>query len=619
MKIKLITAAIISINLLLLIQDIPLNIIAMTISGLLLSLFFVGKKIRIAIKISLLILSMALLRYHFKTLLVTECGVSFVLILASLKFWELDEERDHFNMFLILALSECSIYLLNPTFIVFIFGLIKMIFYFYYILKIRNYDIALLNPKRLMLLVTPSIILSLLLFYTFPRFTQGFINVSDMQYIISGASSKLNFKELGPMGQSKEISFKVYGLGESRLPFSLLYWRSSVLWQLEGQEWRTSNSNLKQPNPILVQPQFKYNVELLQNFKEYMPILDGSASIIFSSQNFNSYSEGSFRLKAMSRENLNYTVVGNYGDRPQYISPLLEKKGLRIKSHRKNEIKDLYFSQVTNSSNDEVRLRELVQIFKNKNFEYNISPPSYSSIEDFLIHGKSGYCSHFAAAFTYLARLYDLPSRIVVGYLGGELNPYDNSIIIRELDAHAWSEVFIKEKGWVKIDPTVLVAPERATMSALQFNNKIDPYITILNLKISRELLDFSSLNNLSLWIDSLNSKFNNNIFNFDRDKQLAILRSLTPGKLSVGWIFVISLISFLIIFWITFNYYGKIRLSPNERRYKRFLQQMQSKGTNKAPYETISTFRLRCLKEHPDKTDYIDSEVSHYLNSFYK
>lgn len=619
MKLKLITAVIITINVLLLSQDIPINVILFTISSVLLSFVIPGKKARAFFKIVLLLGSFALLRYHFKTLLVTESAVSFALILSSLKFWELDEERDHFNMFLILAICECSVFLINPLFFIFIFGLAKMIFYFYYILKIRNYDISALNYKRLLLLVLPSIALSLLLFYTFPRFTSGFVNTSEMQYIISGGNSKIDFKELGPLSMSSESAFKVYGLENSNLPFKIIYWRSTVLWQMSNGEWRSFNNNLKEKNQQMPAGKLKYDVELFPAYKEYMPVLDGSSAIVSASQNYNSYSDGSFRLKTISRANLTYSAIGDYGIRPQAFNSLMEKKGLSLKSARSEEIRSMYFSKAGNSTNDETRLKELIQIFKSKEFEYTTTPPMYATLEDFLASGRSGYCSHFAAAFTYLARLYNLPSRMVVGYLGGEFNPYDGSVLVKEMDAHAWVEIYIKEKGWVKVDPTALVVPERITMSTEEFNNRINPYITILNFQISRDIFKFSSLNNFSLWVDSLNSKFNNNIFNFDREKQLAVLRSITPGKMSVGWIFSLSLILFMFIFWVIYYFYGKSKTDPEIKRYDRFIKKMNSHGLVKAPHETISSFRDRCLQSIPQESNLIENEVAHYINNFYK
>ncbi len=599
--------------------DIPNNIIILTIGSLILSFLLSGKKIRSTFKILLLVIGMVLLRIHFKILLVTECGVSFVLILSTLKFWELDEERDHFNMFLILSLSECCIFLLNPTFIIFSLGLLKMLFFFYYILKMRDYDISLLSPKRLLILITPSIILSLILFYTFPRFTQGFINTNDMQFIVGGGNSRVNFKELGPLSISSENAFRVYGLENSNLPFKILYWKTAVLWHFSNQEWTASNNNLKQEIPILTNAKLKYNVEILLNLKDLMPVLDGASSVMTSNLNFNSYSDGSYKLKTITRDNLVYSVVGNYGDRLQTNSEFMMRKSLRLNSSRKNEIKEEYFGLASNSQNDEERLKELIKIFKNRIFEYSTSPPKYDSVEDFLLTGKSGYCSHFSAGFTYLARAYDLPARMVVGYLGGQFNPYDNSVLVKELDAHAWVEIFIKSKGWVKVDPTSLVAPSRLTLSAEEFNNSLNPFISIFNFKIKRDFFNSAFIDDLTLRLDSLNSKFNTNILNFDREKQIAVLKKLTPGNLPVGWIFSLSLGSFLFIFWIIFYLYSKKKTDPNLKRYKKFLKKMYTHKLIKANHETISQFHLRCLKELPSDLNYINEEVDNYINSFYK
>lgn len=616
---KFITIGIIITNMLLLNDDVPVNIMGITFASLILSLFITHQTVRTTIKIILLALSMLLLRLHFKTLLVTECGVSFVLILSALKFWELNEERDHFNMFLILCLAECSVFLLNPTFLVFAFGIVKMMFYFYYILKMRNYDISLLNPKRLILLAAPSIALSLLLFYTFPRFTQGFINTSDMQYIISGASSRFDFKQLGPISLSSEQAFKAYGLEDSKLPFKILYWRTAVLWQLSGQEWSAANSNLKKPEQTLINAPLKYRVEVFDRFKEYLPVLDGTANVESANLPFVSYSDGSFKLRTISRGELTYIATGNYQTRIQDASPLMLRKGLRLKSPRKDEVYKSYFKAEEKQLTDEEKLKDLINIFKNRGFQYSTTPESYASVEDFLLKGSNGYCSHFSAAFVYLARLRELPARIVTGYLGGEFNPYDNSVIVKELDAHAWVEVYLAEKGWVKVDPTSFVAPERITMSTEEFNKKLNPYITIFNIKIDRSLFDSATMNNLALWLDSLNSRFNTKIFNFDRDSQLAVLRALTPGNLPVGFIFAFTLILFLLIFWLIFYLYGKKRLHPAQKRYLRFLRKMQSYGLHKDECETISMFKERCLAHIPEQSQFISNEVNLYITAFYK
>jgi transglutaminase-like putative cysteine protease len=617
MQINILTLIIILINAALMSEEVPTPILAIIGTSLISSLFISAPKIRVFIKISLLVISIAFLRFYFRTLFVTECAVSFILVLSALKFWELKEERDHFNMFLILSLLECCIFLIRPSFLVFALGLSKMIFYFYYILKIRKYDLSQINTKRLVTLLVPSLLFSVLLFYTFPRFTQGFINAGAGPALLSGLSSDIDFKKLGPLNLSSQEVFKVTGLEKTNLPFSLLYWRTSVLWHFSSQEWHTSNTNLKVPETPVLNPEFKYTIEMLSDIKEYLPTLDGPSSIIASELKYSYFSDESFRLKVPSRDHLQYSLQSNYGSFPYKNNPLMLNKGVRIKSTRLNEVKEKYFAGI-NFSDDEDKLQKLTDIFKKKNFEYSLSPPVYASIEDFLLRGKSGYCSHFATGFTFLARTIGLPSRVVTGFLGGELNPYDGSVIVRELDAHAWVEVFINKRGWVKIDPTALVAPARIQMSARDFNLKLDPYITLLNLKIDRNLFSFSFFNNLSLWLDSINSKLSGDIINFDREKQLNLLSSLISKNLSPIWIFTSSVLLLIAVFWLLFYSFGKRINSPDEKRYLKFLKVMKREGLSKETHETASQFGKRCQDNLPTATNFINAEIEHYLKIFY-
>ncbi|MFX8813075.1 transglutaminase-like domain-containing protein, partial [Acinetobacter baumannii] len=84
----------------------------------------------------------------------------------------------------------------------------------------------------------------------------------------------------------------------------------------------------------------------------------------------------------------------------------------------------------------------------------------------FLFSKKAGLCEHYAGAFVVLMRALDIPARVVTGYQGGEYNTYDNYMIVRQSDAHAWAEVWLTGQGWVRIDPTSAVAPERIDQGA---------------------------------------------------------------------------------------------------------------------------------------------------------
>lgn len=598
--------------------EIPGAIIALTAVLILLSFFIKHEVVKNIVKVAFLFGSLFLIKHLFKTFLVTEAGVSFVLILASLKLWEMENESDYFNMFLILALLESCLFLLSPTFITFFLGLLKIIVFFYLILKIRNYDLSLLNSKRLLILVAPSLVFSLILFYTFPRFTSGFINASNQQLLFSGVDSQLNFKNLGPLNLSTKKVFRVFGLNATSYPIPLLYWRENILWDYHKAEWKTGYLNLRSEQIPTPAPVSSYRVLLEKDYNEFLPILDGMSNITKSNLDYNFYSEGSFRLKNISRTNVDYEVSSNYRASWKTMLPLMERKALRLKSDKRDEIEKLIFKDAQPRNEDE-RFKAVVDFFKSRQFEYTLNPPVYNSLEDFILYGKAGYCSHFAAAFAYLARAAGLPSRIVSGYQGGEYNPFDQTIIVREQDAHAWVEVFFKDKGWIKYDPTSVVAPGRIQLGALAFHDRIEPFVNLYYYKLPKSLLRFKIVDNSLLWLDSLNTSFSYNIFNFDKDRQQQLLNNYLPKNMGLGLLFSICLSLSLPVLWMIFKWASKNRIDPRERRYNKFIKKMKRSGVKKEIYETASAFAQKSSELYPDMSAYIQTETSAYINSFYR
>ena len=115
------------------------------------------------------------------------------------------------------------------------------------------------------------------------------------------------------------------------------------------------------------------------------------------------------------------------------------------------------------SANPVQYVNTALNYFRNNDFGYTLNPPPLGeeSIDDFLFRTRKGYCGHYASAFTFLMRAAGIPARMVAGYLGGELNPYGEYLIVRQSDAHVWVEVWLSGKGWVRTDPTLAVAPQR--------------------------------------------------------------------------------------------------------------------------------------------------------------
>jgi hypothetical protein len=125
------------------------------------------------------------------------------------------------------------------------------------------------------------------------------------------------------------------------------------------------------------------------------------------------------------------------------------------------------------AASDASYIDAVLNMFHEEEFFYTLEPPALGSnpVDRFMFETRQGFCEHYASAFALMMRAAGLPSRIVLGYQGGEMNPVSDYMIVRQSDAHAWTEVWLAGRGWVRVDPTAAVAPERieSGMSAARF------------------------------------------------------------------------------------------------------------------------------------------------------
>jgi hypothetical protein len=148
-------------------------------------------------------------------------------------------------------------------------------------------------------------------------------------------------------------------------------------------------------------------------------------------------------------------------------------------------------------------------------------------VDDFLFTTKQGFCEHYASSFVFLMRAANVPARVVTGYLGGEFNDVGNYYIVRQSDAHAWAEVWLAGQGWVRVDPTGAIAPERvqrglsaavSDIAALPFMARNPP----------------QWMRDLRFNLDSLANQWNQWVLGYDSERQFAFLTRL--GMESITW-----------------------------------------------------------------------------------
>jgi len=98
-----------------------------------------------------------------------------------------------------------------------------------------------------------------------------------------------------------------------------------------------------------------------------------------------------------------------------------------------------------------------------------VAGTSGNPLEDFLFETRRGHCEYFASSMVLLLRSLGIPARLVTGFLGAELNPIEDYLIVRQSNAHAWVEAWLPGHGWTTFDPTPPAGrPHEASVSLSQ-------------------------------------------------------------------------------------------------------------------------------------------------------
>src|SRR6202035_5454420 len=167
-------------------------------------------------------------------------------------------------------------------------------------------------------------------------------------------------------------------------------------------------------------------------------------------------------------------------------------------------------------------VRAVLDMFTRQEFYYTLTPPKLAddSVDDFLFKTKRGFCGHYASAFATLMRAAGIPARVVTGYQGGTLNRFGDYWILRQSDAHAWTEVWIEGRGWLRIDPTSAIAPSRVERGLADAASADEPLI-------SRWHRRTPWLADARLRLDALREIWRERILLFDQDSQQKVLEWL--------------------------------------------------------------------------------------------
>nr|WP_255537830.1 DUF3488 and DUF4129 domain-containing transglutaminase family protein [Motiliproteus sp. SC1-56] len=244
--------------------------------------------------------------------------------------------------------------------------------------------------------------------------------------------------------------------------------------------------------------------------------------------------------------------------------------------------------------------------FRARPFSYTLRPPTLSGDrnDQFLFQTRRGFCSHYAGAFVYLMRSAGVPARIVAGYQGGERNPLGNYLLVHQFDAHAWAEVWLAGQGWVRVDPTTVVAPERVEQGIEEALAGEGSFLEDSPLAPAR-YRDWAWVSRLRLGLDYLNFAWHRSVLGYNAQYQSRLLArwfgDVDFKRLGLLMAVSVALLLGALAGWLLWQGSQPLR-SPLVREYRRLCRRLAPRGQGPEPGEAPATHLLRLQEQRPDQ-----------------
>ena len=233
-----------------------------------------------------------------------------------------------------------------------------------------------------------------------------------------------------------------------------------------------------------------------------------------------------------------------------YLGEDLKDYYTKIPSNISNRIQKWVLNN--NTSTPTEFLKKLYNNFSDGTYYYNLSPQNLSGndYENFFFNLKEGYCEYYAGTFVLLARLANIPSRIVTGYYGGELNDVGDFYKFKQKDTHAWAEVWLDDKGWVRIDPTSAI-PDSNVRNTLNniFSNKQFA---------SNSLFSSNFFKKMSYYFNYADFVWTQHLLSYDDNERKNFIKELLNLNFSKVYIWIFIPLFLFLIFKLLFNLNSK-------------------------------------------------------------
>ena len=417
-----------------------------------------------------------------------------------------------------------------------------------------------------------------------------------------GMTDRLAPGDLASLVLNDAVAFRA-GFPDGTLPAPAdMYWRGPVLWRGEGFKWgQGARLSLEALRGRLAGAAIRQRISMAPSGGRFLFALDrpesASANAVFQFG-------GWLKSERPIQNTLQYEAVSRTENREAVLALDHRDAALELAAPPSPEVRALAAAWRAGAANERAVVANALRYFRTEPFTYTLEPGTYGAdgLEEFLFRRRAGFCEHYAAAFATVMRVAGVPSRIVVGYRGGEFAPGDYAIV-RQNCAHSWCEVWIAGSGWLRVDPTEAIAPERVSQS-------LAPHLQTRGAQAAagggaQAAWRWSDIpRQLGLVWDSVNYHWDLHVLNFDEDRQRSFFAWAGLGRFRwieiLGWsALAATALLALVALWLRRP--ARFRTDAVTRGYERFCKRLAAAGVAREPWEGAMGFSERAARAFPE------------------
>ncbi|RLA48670.1 MAG: DUF3488 domain-containing protein [Gammaproteobacteria bacterium] len=579
---------------------------------------FPGRRVKILLTLS----GFAGIYLSYGSLIGLEPTVALLLTAFALKLIELTSRKDAYVLLFLGYFICITEFLFTQDLLIVLYSLLNVLLITTALVALHQPGEHQFNRKTIRLagiMLLQAMPLMVVLFFMFPRIGPLWAVPAKSQTAKTGMSDFMKPGDVSRLSQSADVAFRVQFDGEIPAP-SQMYWRGLVFSTLQEGAWRSLRYYdvpvaERRPQEVLTSGEpLNYSIIMeptQQNWLYSLRYAQAEHLGVMAAADFSLFLlvplEDQYRYNVSSwPEALLETALSDWR----------RKTELQLPAQDNPQTRQLAQELRRGVASDGDFVKAVLNKFNTEPYIYTLQPealPGEHPMDQFLFRTRRGFCEHYAYAFVVMMRAGGVPARVVAGYQGGEVNPVNKTVIVHQFDAHAWAEVWLAGQGWVRVDPTAAVSPERIEWGLEQALAGEGSFLENSPLSPLR-YRSIAWVNLLRLRYDALTYRWQTWVVGFNSEQQFQLLQNVF-GEISARKFAAVLLGSWaLVLIPVAISLLRKRathQLSTLDKQYLIFCSRLAGVGIDREPGETPDQLAHRARQAMPALAARIDQITS--------